>query len=279
MTMFTEEDLRVALDADATAGAPPVDVWSRLQRRRTKQQRLRAGLALAGAVAVAATVVITRPGHDEATVIPPVTSNVPTLVPDRSLSTAEVLKAVDSFRHRVDSLGVNRATISTRGDAVLIDASGTTRSDIAAIAVRGELQFRSVTGAQAGANGETEYQLGPIALDNSDVAGAEVVRSPQTDEWLVQVSFDREGRQKFETLTADAAAQPDTSCSPDYCHRIAIVLDGTVLSAPLVLREGGVTSGQAEISNDHELLTKEQAQTLVALATSDPLPSAFHLSD
>lgn len=279
MNSFTEEDLRNALNADAEAGAPPVDVWSRLQRRRTKQRRLRAGLALAAATAVAATVLLVRPGHDDARVLPPATSDVPTLVPDRALSAAEMAKAVDTFRERLDALGVNHTTINAGDDFVRIEASGTTRPDIAAIAVQGELQFREVTSAQTTADGTIDYQLGLIAVSNAFVKSADAVHDPQTGEWLVQIAFDREGARRFHNLTADAADKPAVtgSCGPPKgCNAIAIVLDGVVLSAPSVQQPGGIRGGETQIAG---ITTKEQAQTLVALAMSDPLPTEFHLSN
>ena len=290
MTNRTEDDLRAALIADADAGAPPIDVWSRLQRRRARQQRMRAGLALTGAAAVVATVLLALPGHDDATVLPPAASDVRTLVPDRPLSDAELRQAVDTFRHRLDSLGVQHATVSTQDDAVLIEASGTTQSDITAIAVRGELQFRSVktigpaTDCSRGgdvacsADGNIQYTLGPVALDNSDVQHADAVPNSIDNSWLVQLDFTPVGADKFHTLTADAAAELDQGvCTPPQaCGEIAIVVDGTVLEAPSVQQPGGIEGGQTQITG---AVTKEDAQTLVALATSDPLPTRFSLSD
>lgn len=289
MTNRTEDDLRAALSADAEAGAPPIDVWSRLQRRRARQQRMRAGLALTGAAAVVATVLLALPGHDDATVLPPAASDVRTLVPDRPMSDAELQKAVDTFRHRLDSLGVQHATISTQDDAVLIEASGTTRSDIAAIAVRGELQFRLVktvgpatdcsssSDVACSADGNVQYTLGPVALDNSDVQHADVVQNSIDGSWLVVLGFDAAGADKFHTLTAEAAAELDQGvCQPPQaCGEIAIVVDGTVLEAPTVQQSGGISGGQTQISG---AVTKEDAQTLAALATSGPLPTRFSLS-
>jgi preprotein translocase subunit SecD len=277
MSTFTEDDLRRALSTDADADAPPLDVWSRLQRRRARQQRVRAGVILAGAAAVTAAVVFARTGHDDATVLPPATSSAPTLVPDRPLSAAEMRKAVDSFRERLDSLGVDHTTINAGDGSVEIDAPGTTRADIAAIAVQGELQIRPVKRETQGADGTIDYRLGLIALDNSSVDRAAAVQDPQSGDWLVQLTFDREGARKFHTLTADAASKPDIgSCGPpDGCNAIAFVVDGTVISAPTVLQPGGISGGQAQITG---AMTKEDAQTLAALATSDPLPTAFHLS-
>ena len=280
MTLFTEDDLRAALDADANAGAPPVDVWSRLQRHRRKQQRLRAGLALAGAAAVAATVVIARPGHDDAAVIPPVTSNIATLVPTRPLSTAELEQAVNTFRQRVDALGVNHATISTQGDAVEIQASGTTRADIAAIAVRGLFQVHPVADANAAADGTFDYQLGPAALDNADVDSATAFQDSRTGYWQVEVTFDRQGAREFRTLTAKAANKPDPgNCGPPQgCAVIVIEIDGTVLSDRDGLPPGGLSGRQVQVAGGPGW-TKEEAQTLAALVTSAPLPVGFHLTD
>jgi preprotein translocase subunit SecD len=274
MTLFTEDDLRAALSDDARAAVTPADVWPRLRRRRARQQRLRAGLAIATAGAVGAGVFVGWPGHGETTRVPVAVSTAQTLVPDRPLSDAELQASIDILRHRLDSLGVQHTTISTDGDTVLVDASGTTNADIAAIAVRGVLQFRPVNSEQPGADGAVAYQLGPVALDNSDVASASTVQNTIDHSWLVQVEFNRAGAEKFRTLTADAARKPDAGiCGPPQgCNAIAIVVDGAVISAPTVEQPGGIRGGQTEITGE---LTKEQAQTLAALAQAPPLPVAF----
>ena len=293
MNTYTEDDLRQALAGAAEETAPPVDVWPRLRRRVARRTWMRSGVA-AGVVAVAAvSALLAVPSSDDTVRVPPAqdTGSTTTLVPDRPLSDAELRKAVDALRHRLDSLGVQHATVATQDGDVLIDASGTNQSDIAAIAVRGELQFRSVTamgpasdctpgnGAVAcSPDGAVQYSLGPIALDNHDVQSADAVVNSVDGSWLVQLAFTADGADKFHTLTADAAAVSDQGgCQPPQpCGEIAIVLDGTVVEAPTVQQPGGITGGQTQISG---AMTKETAQTLAALATTDPLPTSFRVSD
>ena len=278
MNTYTEDDLRAALARDADAGSPALDVWPRLHRRIIVRRRVRAGVA-AGAIAAAAAVlvVVLPPDHKEAR-LPVAGSHAVTLVPDRPLSSAEMQTAVDILRHRIDALGVQHATIETHGDAVTVDASGTTRADIAAIAVRGVLQYRSVTAISTAADGAVHYTLGKVALGNDDVHTAEAFPNTSDNSWLVVVDFDRAGAQKFHSLTADAADKPlpNPTCGPPRgCNAIAIVLDGTVLSAPSVQQRGGIRAGQTQIA---AALTKEQATSLAALVQAPPLPTAFTVS-
>jgi len=286
----TEDDLRAALAHEADAGPPVVDVWPRLHRGIVVRRWARAGAAAAGAGAIAAALIVALPtGHDNVRVPPARGNGTATLVPEHPLSNADLGLSVNIIRHRIDALGISGAMISTRDGAIDLRASGVSRTELVAIAAQGVLNLMSVnavssisspcptTGGDLAciSDGRAHYTLGPIALDNSDVKGADVSRDMEIGGWLVTMQFDQAGTQEFHTLTADAAAKPwpNVGCGPPKgCNAIAIVLDRTVLAVPSVQQRGGIPGGQTQITG---FTTKAQAQVLAAIVANPPLPTAF----
>lgn len=118
--------------------------------------------------------------------------------------------------------------------------------------------------------------LGPAALDNGDVSHARAVDNTASNRWLVLVSLNPTGAQKFFTLTNDVAGKPDPAygdCQVDTgCNAIAVLLDGTVLTAPSVQGSGGIRGGQTEIAGD---FAEEQARVLAAILQSGAMPMSF----
>jgi preprotein translocase subunit SecD len=119
--------------------------------------------------------------------------------------------------------------------------------------------------------------LGPAALDNGDVSHARAVDDTASpDRWLVTVSLNPTGAQKFFTLTNDVAGKPDPAygdCEVDTgCNAIAILLDGAVLAAPSVQGSGGIRGGQTQIAGD---FAEGQARVLAAMLRSGAMPMSF----
>jgi preprotein translocase subunit SecD len=123
-------------------------------------------------------------------------------------------------------------------------------------------------------DGTTEYLLGPARLDNAAIGQAQAVVDPTTNDWLVELSFTSSGAKTWQSFTADTAGKPDLgSCGPPRgCNAVGMVVDGSVLSAPRVMDQGGIRGGQTEIAGAS---TRQEAQLLAAQAGAAPLPTGF----
>ncbi len=113
-------------------------------------------------------------------------------------------------------------------------------------------------------------RVGPAALTGVAVGDATAVVDTTTGtERSVSIEFQGEGGRQWETLTGAAAcAQPG-----DPTRRVAIVLDGEVISSPSVGAQiacgVGITGGTTQITGT---FTQDQAQDLAALVQGGALP-------
>ncbi len=101
----------------------------------------------------------------------------------------------------------------------------------------------------------------PSGLDGKYLKRAQVVFEPTTGSPQVSIQFNDEGSKLFEKITSENVGKV-----------IAIYLDGSVISAPVV-RET-ITGGQAQISGD---FTPEEAKQLVGRLNSGALPVPISL--
>ena len=123
------------------------------------------------------------------------------------------------------------------------------------------------------------YKLGPAFLTGADVTGADPgfggVSIGGGGGWTVDPSFTSEGGDKFE----EATAQLSTFAVGDPRRQMAIVLDGSVISAPQIAAEVGfgetlpadsvvITMGQADDS-------QEEAEDLATVLRYGALPTTF----
>lgn len=116
-------------------------------------------------------------------------------------------------------------------------------------------------------------ELGPAQLLGSDVSQA----LPQFTgaQWAVSLDLTGDGGDKFATLTGDAARFNDAR------RRIAIVLDGEVLTAPEVnadIGSEGITGGRAQITVGASPDAEDEAQQLSIVLRYGSLPVAFERS-
>jgi hypothetical protein len=81
---------------------------------------------------------------------------------------------------------------------------------------------------------ETKFSLGPAVVTSEDVASARALEMPPTA-WVVLVELDETGTAALASLTADLVG-----------HRVAVVVDDLVLSAPVV--QGKITTGEVQIA-------------------------------
>lgn len=123
------------------------------------------------------------------------------------------------------------------------------------------------------------YKLGPAFLTGADITGADPgfggVSIGGGGGWTVDPSFTSEGGTKFE----DATAQLSTFAVGDPRRQMAIVLDGTVISAPQIAAAVGfgetlpadtvvITMGQSEDS-------QAEAEDLATVLRYGALPTTF----
>jgi preprotein translocase subunit SecD len=131
-------------------------------------------------------------------------------------------------------------------------------------------------------SGSIKYLLAPSAIDNTGVATA-TPGHDATNQWVVNLSFDKSGSTSWRVLTAKAysvdGGQPQVGtatgvdCAPPKgCNAIAITVDGAVVSAPFVETAGGLNGGQTQISGN---VTKQTARQLAAVLSQPPLPTTF----
>jgi SecD/SecF fusion protein len=241
-----------------------------------------AGLAVTGAV-VAWRSWPERPGGGE-TVVLRVGSPTDTVAPATLEEVAEIA------RHRVEGMGAGAPEVSVGEVDVTVELPRGVDADAAGelMARPGELTLRPVLGVSREDAAVTESQtgdpevelhlpdpdsdtllhLGPTAIGNADVASAEAAVGPNGD-WQVGLVFHDQGGEAWTRMTGDAACHP----VGDRRRRIAIVLDGEILSAPEAgpdLRcDAGITEPEAVIAGD---FTRAEAEELANLVRLAPLP-------
>lgn len=188
---------------------------------------------------------------------------------DRATSAAADA-SLEVIRHRVDQVGVSEPVISRVGDdRILVQMPG----------VENPAQLRALLGSTA----KMSFQMvapgpGPgvtllpfrdgsgdipvyddIALSGERLDAAASGFEPDTGRPMVTFDFDRQGGAAFAQITAANIGQ-----------RFAVVLDGEVLTAPVIQQE--IPGGQGQITGD---FTLEEAQTLTVLLTSGALPASL----
>ena len=167
-------------------------------------------------------------------------------------------QAVNVMFKRIEALGnVQEPVIQVAGNNIVVQLPGVTDRDRAleAIGSPGQLSFRAVFNDGAfGPVGEpidpsdddpalpailshTVPPEGPLDVDAAFALGSDLTDAaavpPGTQgnlEWVVSLDFTSEGSDKFAAATRQAASYP----IGDPRRRFAIVLDGTVISAPSV---------------------------------------------
>ncbi|MDX2707190.1 hypothetical protein PV350_30705 [Streptomyces sp. PA03-6a] len=113
----------------------------------------------------------------------------------------------------------------------------------------------------------TKYLLGPVALGGTEISDAEAVLDTRNAAgWQIRMTFGSSGARKFADLTARLATQ----LSP--ANQCAMVLDGAVLSAPLV--NSAITGGTAVITGNY---TRSSAGRLAAQLGSGGLPTEMEV--
>jgi SecD/SecF fusion protein len=88
-------------------------------------------------------------------------------------------------------------------------------------------------------------------LTGESVADAQVQYHPVTRKPAVSIRFDSEGRKRFAVITRNFAPRGPKNPNSDIGRQLAIILDGTLYSAPTINEE--IPSGSAEISGSFSM--------------------------
>jgi preprotein translocase subunit SecD len=123
----------------------------------------------------------------------------------------------------------------------------------------------------SGANPSTKYILGPVEVDGSTIADATagMVTTSQgatTNVWAVNIVFNSKGTQEFANVTTRLYSLTGAQ------HQFAIVLDGSVISAPTT--NAIITNGKPQITGS---FTQTTATTLADQLKFGALPIGFQV--
>jgi SecD/SecF fusion protein len=180
--------------------------------------------------------------------------------------------SLEVIRHRVDQVGVSEPVINRVGeDRILVQMPG----------VENPAQLRALLGSTA----KMSFQMvapgpGPgvtllplrdgtgeipvedrVALSGDRLDAAATGFEPDTGRPMVTFDFDGEGGAAFASITA-----------ANVGHRFAVVLDGEVLTAPVI--QQAISGGKGQITGD---FTLQEAKTLAVLLTSGALPASLNV--
>lgn len=116
-----------------------------------------------------------------------------------------------------------------------------------------------------------KYLLGPVEVQGTDIAGADfglvnTATGVSTNQWAVNLTFNNEGAAAFREVTQRLTPFPEN----DPRKQFAIVLDGTVVSAPQ--SNAVITDGRAQISGN---FTEQSAAALAEQLKYGALPISF----
>ncbi|MFI9822122.1 protein translocase subunit SecD [Streptomyces sp. NPDC052013] len=189
-------------------------------------------------------------------------------------------RTLEVLRGRVDALGVAEPTLVRSGDRrIIVELPGVQDPRKAAdvLGRTAQLSVHPVLGPDAPKErGERtlpdesgdRLRLGAAALTGQDVEGAEARFDQQGGAgWHVTVDF--EDDKGWARLTGEAACHP----AGDPQRRVAIVLDGKIISSPQVDPSvacgAGITGGSTQITGS---FTSDEARELALLVEGGALP-------
>jgi preprotein translocase subunit SecD len=199
-------------------------------------------------------------------------------------------QALETIRNRVDEFGVAEPTIQRQGSRNIVVELPGIKDAARAVQLIGKtarLEFRLVDeqrsaeealkgkvpeGAEVLYERKVNKQTGEVTrvpflirkqvlLTGDALTDAEVRIGSQFNEPYVSIEFDREGARRFEHITSENVGK-----------RLAIVLDDTVYSAP-VIRER-IAGGQAQITGS---FTFEEASDLAIVLRAGALPAPVRI--
>lgn len=191
-------------------------------------------------------------------------------------------RTLEVLRRRVDALGVTEPTLVRSGEnRIIVELPGLQdpRAAVEVIGRTAQLTFHPVLAADSSpVDGATvladetgqPLRLGPAALSGDGVDDARRGINPQAGPgWHVEVEWRSDAERAWEQLTAQAACT-----SPgDPKRRVAIVLDGKIITSPQV--NPGTRCGVGMIGDSMQITSRfsqQEAGDLALLIKAGALP-------
>ncbi len=193
----------------------------------------------------------------------------------RARTTAAVQQSIEIVRRRIDATGVLDPQITRQGaDRIVVQLPGVDDPNRIKqlLGTTAKMTFHLLDEAAdpshpappgdeilASENNPAQKYVvrRRVELDGSSLSDASPGRSSQTNEWVVNFVFDSAGSRRFAAITTEQVG-----------HLFAIVLDGKVLTAP-VIREP-ISGGHGQISGS---FTVQSATDLAVLLRAGALPA------
>jgi protein-export membrane protein SecD len=184
-----------------------------------------------------------------------------------TINNAALKQSIEIVRRRIDDVGTKEPTILQRGEKrILIELPGLKDPERIKdlLGKTAQLNFRLVSeNSEFGIdkliseNGETLNVSKRIIMSGENLIDAQPNINNQNNEPTVSFTLDRLGAQKFGRATTDNVGK-----------RLAIVLDGEIVSAPSI--NEAITSGNGMISGNFSF---QEATDLALLLRSGALPT------
>ena len=184
-----------------------------------------------------------------------------------TINNAALKQSIEIVRRRIDDVGTKEPTILQRGEKrILIELPGLKDPERikALLGKTAQLNFRLVsensefgTDKLISENGEKLNVSKRIIMSGENLIDAQPNINNQNNEPTVSFTLDRLGAQKFGRATTDNVGK-----------RLAIVLDGEIVSAPSINEP--ITSGSGMISGNFSF---QEATDLALLLRSGALPT------
>jgi len=176
--------------------------------------------------------------------------------PDTPINQEAMNRVIEVVERRVNELGVSEPIVQSQGkDQVIVELPGIKDSKKAldTIGKTALLEFKKVN--PDGKPGET-------VLTGARLKKAQVGYD-QYGQAIISIEFDGEGGKQFAQITQESVGQP-----------LAIVLDGKVLSAPVV--QEPITGGKAQITGNRSV---QEAQKIALLLRAGALPVPVEIAE
>ena len=182
-------------------------------------------------------------------------------------------QAIEIVRRRVDEIGTNEPNILKRGnDRILVELPGLENPDRikSLLGKTANLTFRFVTLNEEESFGTEKllYEDGTeaiiskrIILSGDNLVDAQPRMDSQSNQTVVTFNLDRVGAKKFARATSSGVGK-----------RLAIILDGKIISAPNISEP--IIGGSGQITGD---FTFQTATDLALLLRSGALPAPMNI--
>ena len=182
-------------------------------------------------------------------------------------------QAIEIVRRRVDEIGTNEPNILKRGnDRILVELPGLENPDRikSLLGKTANLTFRFVTLNEEESfgtekllfeNGSEAIISKRIILSGDNLVDAQPRMDNQSNQTVVTFSLDRVGAKKFARATSSGVGK-----------RLAIILDGKIISAPNIVEP--IIGGAGQITGD---FTFQSATDLALLLRSGALPAPMKI--